>query len=147
MLRLEAEEESELPGLRVFGTADAFHAARVSADVLLSPIQDTRSTAAPPLVWLECLAMGIPILTTEIPGTDEVVIDGKSGYTVRSPEAGRDRLQAMMVDREVRRRLREGARRVAVERYTVDRALNEYLNLWTTLANGSGVQSGASGGP
>src|SRR5439155_479918 len=66
----ESFRASERPGLRVFGSAEAFHAARLAADVFLSPIQDARSTAAPPLAWLEALAMGIPILPTNIPGSE-----------------------------------------------------------------------------
>lgn len=137
----------ERPGLRVFGTSEAFHAARASADVLLSPIQDARSTAAPPLVWLECLAMGIPILTTEIPGTAEAVVAEKSGLAIRSPEAGPGFLQEMMGNHEMRRRLREGARQIAVERYSVDRALNQYVDLWSSLANGSALRVGVAAGP
>ena len=132
----DSYRQFERPGLRIFGTSEAFHAARASADILLSPIQDERSTAAPPLVWLECLAMGIPILTSEIPGTEEAVVAQRSGFTVGSPESGSECLEMMAADREMRRRLREGARQVAVERYSVDRALNEYLDLWSTLSEG-----------
>ena len=128
----------ERPGLRVFGSAEAFQAARASADVFLSPIQDARSTAAPPLAWLESLAMGIPILTTDIPGSEEAVVDGESGFRVRSPEEASDRLLEMGSDAAMRRRLREGARQIAVDRYSVDRALEEYLALWLDLANESG---------
>jgi len=127
----------ERPGLRVFGSAEAFQAARASADVFLSPIQDARSTAAPPLAWLESLAMGIPILTTDIPGSEEAVVDGESGFRVRSPEEASDRLLEMGSDAAMRRRLREGARQIAVDRYSVDRALEEYLALWLDLANES----------
>jgi glycosyltransferase involved in cell wall biosynthesis len=134
----ESFRSFERPGLRVFGSADAFHAARSSADLFLSPIQDARSTAAPPLAWLETLAMGIPILTTDIPGSEEAVVDGVSGMRVASPEAAGDRLREMAGDDAMRRRLREGARAIAVERYSVDRALDEYLDLWKGLANGRG---------
>lgn len=125
----------ERPGLRVFGSADAFHSARASADVLLSPIKDVRSTAAPPLVWLECLAMGIPIVTTTIRGAEESVVPGQSGFTAATPEALTERLAEIEADDRLRRDLRDGARRIAVERYSVDRALDEYVDLWSTVAN------------
>lgn len=125
----------ERPGLQVFGSADAFHAARRSADTLLSPFDDARSTAAPPLVWLESLAMGIPILTTDIPGTEEAVVDGQSGYSVSSPEAARERLLEMQAHPDLRDHLRRGARRIALERYAVDRALEEYIELWSSVAS------------
>jgi len=133
----ESYRSFERTGLRVFGSADAFHAARTAADILLCPFIDVRSTAAPPLAWLECLAMGIPILTTEIPGVEEAVADGKSGFAVPSPEAASDRLRALLADDGLRQRLREGARQIAMERYSVDRALQEYVDLWSTVADGS----------
>ena len=132
----ESFRASERPGLRVFGSAEAFHAARLAADVFLSPIQDARSTAAPPLAWLEALAMGIPILTTNIPGSEEAVVDGVSGLRVRSPEAASERLLELASNGGQLQRLREGARQVAVDRYSVDRSLAEYLELWSSLANG-----------
>lgn len=138
----ESHRGFERPGLRVFGSADTFHAARTAADVLLSPIVDVRSTAAPPLVWLESLAMGIPILTTEIPGTEEAVVDGHSGFAVRTPEDASERLREMTADPSLRERLRTGARQIAVDRYAVDRALREYMDLWSSLANGSVSRGG-----
>lgn len=133
----------EQPGLRVFGSAEAFRAARTAADVLLSPFHDMRSTAAPPLAWPEMLAMGIPIVTTPIPGAEEAVIAGRSGYLVPSPEAASRRLEELKGDERLRRDLRQGSRNVAVERYSVDRALDEYVNLWSTLANGGDLGASA----
>lgn len=130
----ESLKRFERPRLQVFGSAELFHAAMGSADLLLSPIQDTRSTAAPPLAWLECLAKGIPILTTDVPGTGEAVLPGVSGFAVHDqPEAGK-RLLEIAEDPTLHRRLRDGARQVAVERYSTTRALREYVDLWSRLA-------------
>jgi glycosyltransferase involved in cell wall biosynthesis len=130
----ETWKQFERSRLRVFGTADQFHAAVGSADLLLSPIQDTRSTAAPPLAWLECFAKGIPILTTDAPGTTEAVVPGVSGFAVPSQEEAQKRLLEIVEDPTLARRLRDGARQVAVERYSTARALQEYVDLWSRLA-------------
>lgn len=130
----EAYRGFERPGLRVFGTADAFRTARTSADVLLSPIQDAGSTAAPPLVWLECLAMGIPIVTTAVPGADEAAVEDRSGFAVATEAEASERLHGMRTDADLRRRLQIGARETAVERYSVDRAVKEYVQLWASLS-------------
>jgi glycosyltransferase involved in cell wall biosynthesis len=129
----ETYRSFERPGLKVVSSAESFHAARTAADVFLSPILDARSTVAPPLVWPEILAMGIPILTTSIPGTDEAVVDGQCGFTVRSPEEAGERLMEIAADPALQRRLREGARRIAMERFSVDRATDEYVDMWSTL--------------
>ncbi len=127
----------ERPGLRVLHHADGFRAAQIAADALLSPIHDTASTAAPPLVWLESMAMGIPIITTHVPGSDEVVLDGRNGVEFRSPEEAVDRLRGLQSDPELHRRFREGAREVVAERFSVDRSLREYIQLWSDLADRS----------
>lgn len=126
----------ERPGLRVFGTAEAFHAVRSAADLLLSPIQEPHSTAAPPLVWLECLAMGIPLVTTDIPGADEAAVPGRSGFVVPSEAEASTRIQELQEDRGLHRRLQAGAREVAIERFSVDRAVDEYVELWSQLIAG-----------
>ena len=133
----EAFRSFERPGLKVVSSAELFHAARTAADVFLSPIQDARSTAAPPLVWPEVMAMGVPILTTSIPGSDEAVVDGQSGFAVRSPEEARDRLVEIAADPTLQRRLRDGARRMAVERFSVDRSKDEYVEMWSALVDHS----------
>jgi len=133
----ETYRSFERPGLKVVSSAELFHAARTAADVFLSPILDARSTAAPPLVWPEILAMGVPIVTTDIPGTKEAVVDGQSGFTVRSPEEARERLLEIAADLALQRRLREGARQIAVERFSVDRATDEYVDMWSAVAHQS----------
>src|SRR2546426_815260 len=104
----------EQPGIRVMNLPEAFRSACAAADLFLCPIQDSRSIAAPPLVWPELLAMGIPILTTDIPGTDEAVVDGESGFAVRSPEEAQGRLLEIEADSALQRRLRYGAPQVLV---------------------------------
>src|SRR2546430_12711395 len=102
--------------------------------MLFPPFQDAGATAAPPLAWLECLAMGIPILTTEIPGVDEAVVAGRSGFVVLSPEVASQPLVELAFDPRVQRRLREGARQITVQRYSADPAVDEYVQLWSTLS-------------
>lgn len=124
----------ERPRLRVFGTSEMFHAAVTAADLLLSPLGDSRSTAAPPLAWLECLARGIPILTTGVPGTQEAVMPGVSGFIVDSERDAERRLLEIADDPALHGRLRAGARQVVVERYSSERVCREYVELWSRLA-------------
>jgi len=127
----------ERPGIRVMNEPQGFRSACTAADLFLCPIQDPRSIAAPPLVWPELLAMGIPILTTNTPGTDEAIVDGESGFAVGSRAEATERLLEMAEDSALQRRLREGARRIAVERFSVDRAMDEYVDMWSELARQS----------
>jgi glycosyltransferase involved in cell wall biosynthesis len=130
----ESYRRFERPGLRVTESEAKFHSVRRAADILLSPIDDMRSTAAPPLAWPESLAMGIPILTTDIPGAREAVVDGQSGFVAPTPKEMAERLEEMFADPALARRLRAGARQIAVDRFSIDRSFDEYVELWNRMA-------------
>jgi glycosyltransferase involved in cell wall biosynthesis len=123
------------PGISVLRTAEDYHAARTAADLFLSPITDTRSTAAPPLAWIEALAMGVPLLTTPLPGAEEAAVSGRSGLISATPEEAAQHVVSMAGDSALLDRLRRGARQVAQERFSMERAVAEYASLWSSLAS------------
>ena len=49
-------------------------------DVFFSPILNKRVVLAPPLTWIELLNNGVPIITTPVPGTENVIVSGKTGF-------------------------------------------------------------------
>ena len=53
-------------------------------------VEDRDCIVAPPLTWIECMANGLPVLTTDVPGAEELVEDGRTGYRVTT----RDELAA-----------------------------------------------------
>jgi glycosyltransferase involved in cell wall biosynthesis len=68
-------------GIRVLPTPiEVFADARAAADVLFSPIEARDCIVAPPLTWIECMATGIPVVSTDVPGADELIEDGRTGY-------------------------------------------------------------------
>jgi glycosyltransferase involved in cell wall biosynthesis len=130
-----AEYESlARPGITVHREPADFLAAMAGADLLLSPLLDARSTAAPPLVWAEALARGLPLLTNAIPGAEEAAVPGTSGILVRTVEDARDRMLELAADVARRGRLREGARRIALERFDVRGSVARHVDLWRHLA-------------
>ncbi|MGA8303913.1 MAG: glycosyltransferase family 4 protein [Thermoplasmata archaeon] len=124
----------ERPGLTVGGTAQLFHRVQLAADVMLSPIADLRSTAAPPLTWIESMALGIPIITTGLPGADEVVRDGLNGFLIRSPEEAAQLFGELVRSPERLIRARPEARRRVEERFALSTSVTEYVDLWTAMA-------------
>lgn len=118
------------PGIRIFGASEDFWNLRIAADYLVSPMQAPHCTAAPPLTWVESLAMGLPLIVTPLPGVREVVMSGTNGWVVHSPEEARDRLLGSGSDRLLIRRLRSEARRVAVDRLGLDRAGQQFVDFW-----------------
>jgi glycosyltransferase involved in cell wall biosynthesis len=129
----ERYREYERPGLTV-GSAELFGRVQSAADVMISPLADIRSTAAPPLTWIESMALGIPLLTTPIPGADEIVEDGVNGFLVRSSDEAAQRLIEFFGTPERAAEARRQARRRVEERFTITHSVTEYVNLWSELA-------------
>jgi glycosyltransferase involved in cell wall biosynthesis len=123
----------EAPGIRVLGNTQEFEDLRRSADYLLSPILAGRSTAAPPLTWLEFLAMGVPLISTPLRGSREVLLSGTNGWVVHSPEEARDRLLGIGGDPERLRRMHAEARRLAEERLGIIGVGRRFVELWSEL--------------
>jgi glycosyltransferase involved in cell wall biosynthesis len=76
-----------------------------------------------PLALLEAMAAGKPVVSSAIPGTDELVVDGETGLLVQAgdPEALADALRRIVAEPELRARLgAAGRRRAEAEHSAVD---------------------------
>ena len=76
-----------------------------------------------PLVVLEAMARGRPVVATAVGGTPELVVDGETGLLVppRDPERSPAALRRLLDDAELRRRLGEAGRRRVAERFSSTR--------------------------
>ena len=84
------------------------------------------------LVVLEAMAVGVPVVATQVGGTREVVIHGESGL-LRDPhdvEGMTEDLVGLFRDEERARAMGEAAVRRAREAFHVDRVLPEYLKVY-----------------
>jgi glycosyltransferase involved in cell wall biosynthesis len=124
----------ERAGVTVGGSSELFHRARTAADVMLSPITDLRSTAAPPLTWIESMALGIPVITTPLPGAEEIVTDGVNGLLVQNPEEAARRLPEFFQSPERMAEARREARRRIEGRFALSASVTDYVNLWSAMA-------------
>jgi rhamnosyl/mannosyltransferase len=103
--------------VRFHGRADGAELRELyrNADVFVLPSE----REGMPLVLLEALAMGLPIVATDIPGNRDVVVHGQNGLLVPlgDPSALRQALLSMTGDQDGYRRMSETSRRL-VGRYS-----------------------------
>lgn len=90
------------------------------------------------LVALEAMAMGTPVIASEVGGLAFLVRDGETGFHVpsRDPEALAERIYRLLVDNNCRRALGQNARTYAQQfawPIIVDRMLRLYENAWLSL--------------
>jgi glycosyltransferase involved in cell wall biosynthesis len=127
----ELERESELLGIRErveFGFHDDVPALLETLDVVALPSW----TEGLPLVLLEAMARGRPVVATPVGGTPELVTDGETGLLVppRDPEALAAALRRVLDDPELARRLGEAARARVAERFSAAEQERRILALY-----------------
>ncbi len=75
-----------------------------------------------PKILLEAASCGRPIVTTDVPGCREIVMDGVNGLLVqvKSTEALKEALIRLIKDRDLRIRMGEAGREFAVSRFSTE---------------------------
>ncbi len=101
-----------------------------AADVFACP---SRWGEAAGLVNVEACAMGLPILASRIGGIPEYVSDGRTGFLFE-PGSSDDfaRMATRLADADVRRRMRVEARAWAVEQFSPEARLPDFLSFYRT---------------
>lgn len=91
---------------------------------------------APGHALLEALATGLPAVAARLPGIDEVVDHEQSGLLVPpdDAEALAKALGSVLGEAELRKRLGEGARAAAEERFDHERSADLHMDLFEQLA-------------
>ncbi|HUO84161.1 MAG TPA: glycosyltransferase family 4 protein [Thermoanaerobaculia bacterium] len=88
-----------------------------------------------PKSLVEAAAMGLPSVTTDVPGCRDVIRDHQEGLLVplRSVEPLAAALETLARDRELRIRLGSAARERAAAEFSLDRVIEATLNLYREL--------------
>ncbi len=109
------------------GTSDDVPAVIQQADVVVLPSYREGT----PKTLLEAAAMGKPIVTTDVPGCREVVVEGENGYLCPARDgaalAGALRRVLELPDTELRR-LGAASRQLAVTRFDQQVVIDAYLD-------------------
>jgi glycosyltransferase involved in cell wall biosynthesis len=85
---------------------------------------------------MEAMASGVPVVATDVSGTNELVVDGETGLLVPAydPPALAEALAALLDDPELRARLAAGARTRMDTHYSLEAMLAAKQRLYRTAA-------------
>jgi glycosyltransferase involved in cell wall biosynthesis len=99
-----------------------------AADLLVHP---TRADNFP-LVVLESLACGTPVVSFRVGGVPELVRPGVTGWLAEPEDADglRDGIAALLSDRPGLHRLRHNCRRIALAEYSLDLQAQRYIDIY-----------------
>ena len=87
-----------------------------------------------PKALLEAMSCGLPCLATNIPGVNEIIVDGENGLLVEPTVEGiAEGLERLAVDSELRKRLGQAARETVVERFDKKRLIKKEVELLRSL--------------
>lgn len=92
------------------------------------------------LVFLEAMAVGLPVVATTVSAVPEVVSDGETGWLVPpgDPAALADALAEALADADERRRRGEAGRRRLLERFALPRMMAEVRSVYDEVLEETG---------
>ena len=91
------------------------------------------------LVLLEAGALGKPVIATRVGGVPEVVMDNETGVLVRpeDPAALAAAIIKLLENRDLAHRMGMNARRRVEERFTIQHAVSQVLEVYYSVLVGS----------
>jgi glycosyltransferase involved in cell wall biosynthesis len=124
MLKKQAADAGVTKYVRFPGEMRDVRPALAAMDVFVSTsVSETFSNAA-----IEAMAMARPVVLSDVGGTREMAWEGVNGCLYPASDVGwlTAVLEGLAADRSAVRRMGEEARRIAVERFSFSRMVNEY---------------------
>ena len=89
-----------------------------------------------PVAVAQAMASGLPVVATNVPGSNEEVVDGESGLLVPSENAAAfaEALRRLCEDAEMRLRFGRQGRQVAVSKFSWDEIGAQYEKIFLDAA-------------
>jgi glycosyltransferase involved in cell wall biosynthesis len=105
-----------------------------AADIFIFP---TERDEAAPLVPLEAMAAGLPVIASSVGGGAELIETGKNGLLVPPGAVGAlaDAIGSLMADDALRHRMGEAARERILQSYTIEAMTRQTVHVYEIAAN------------
>ena len=92
---------------------------------LLCPILNLNSTLAPPLTWIECLNVGIPVITTPRKNIEEIIYHKFNGFIIK--DNFEELVKFLNSDKKI---LNKNCNRFIKTNYNLNQSALNYQKLW-----------------
>jgi glycosyltransferase involved in cell wall biosynthesis len=81
------------------------------------------------------MSCGLPIIATNVGGIPEQIQDGENGFLVpvKHPEEIAEAALKLNTDPNLRSQMSENARNTVLQRYTKDKVLQQYIDVYNEL--------------
>ncbi|MHA2283472.1 MAG: glycosyltransferase [Promethearchaeota archaeon] len=124
-------------GIYVTATeVELFDHLKVATDVFYSPVTNKRCILAPPLTWIEMMSLGVPILTTNVPGAFEIVEEGKTGCMAHNED---DLIRKMLLLKERAATMEIACRKKVEKDYNIRNIARRYLDFFLSRKEGNAI--------
>lgn len=89
-----------------------------------------------PKVTIEAMACETPVITTNVPGNKDTMVDGRTGFLVnmRDPKDLANKIQLLLEDEELRRETGKFASTRVLKSFTWDIIARKYFEIYQTLS-------------
>lgn len=110
----------------------------VGAKAALLPFRSPFGYAQPPLVVLEAMAGGVPVISTDVGSVAEMVTDGVNGYLVRPGdiEAMVERMTRLWSDPDLQKRMSDAARATVAQKFRLESTFEKLLSVYEDVVRG-----------
>lgn len=88
---------------------------------------------------MEAMASGLPVISTRCGGPETLVADGETGYLtpISDAEAMAEKMRTLLGDWDLRKRMGDRARRIAVEKFSLEQAGKVIIEEYDQLFSGA----------
>jgi glycosyltransferase involved in cell wall biosynthesis len=86
-----------------------------------------------PIVILEAMACGLPVITNDVGAVSEIIENEKNGYIAATDEAYHEYLLNLVRDAELRTKIGENARKAIEAKFEWAKIVDEYIKIYKTL--------------
>ena len=100
-----------------------------SVDLLLSPMHKLNSTVSPPLTWTEAMSRGVPVITTNVLGVDEIITNGVDGFITNNYSTLVADLKRI-IEMGISKGMRAAARKKICENYNIKLIADRYSEIF-----------------